>query len=409
MDFRWQNERLRKLSPSNTKGGAETYEVQLRQLVAQHGSIEQAQKAMKSKAESVVPKLKDFISRWLSDYVDVYNKPSEQFAKRRVLRHDLLPVFGEMRLDAITTADIDSFSRAERARGLKAKSVNNSLAILRKCLVTAVDWEVIDKLPRVKFLKTVPPETKIAEEEHVRKILFACAPIPWRVLVLTTWRTGLRINELIALEWSAVDLNKATLIVRLGQWRGQVGTPKNNRFRVVPLATDVVEALRRLPRTHARVFTHKGKGLTYDSARWAIKKACRDAGVPHVTFHPLRHTFATELDARGAHPKTIQDLLGHSTLAMTMRYLHSVPEAARAAVNLLETSRNELWAASGQPDRAERTNGDPLVLAQKVNSSLHENENTALAAMSSRGGCEGIRTMGNDLILSDPESSPSLC
>lgn len=364
VDFRWQNERLRKLSPANTKGGAEAYEVQLRQLVAQHGTIKDALESLKPKVETLIPTFREFVPRWLTDYVDVYNKPSERFAKRRVLQHDLLPVFRTRRLDAITTGDIDGFARAQMARGLKAKTVNNSLTILRKCLATAADWGLITNLPRVKFLKTVPPETKIVEEGDVLRILAACAPVPWGALVLTAWRTGLRINELIALEWCAVDLRKATLVVRRGEWHGQVGTPKSNRVRIVPLTQDVIEALRALPRTHSRVFVHKGKSLTYDSARWAIKKACRDAGVPHTSFHPLRHTFATELDARGAHPKTIQDLLGHSTLAMTMRYLHTVPEAARAAINLLETRRDQVWALSGQQPGALAPRTSPEVVSR---------------------------------------------
>lgn len=409
VDFSWKNDRLRRCSPLNTKGGAEAYEAHLRQLVAQHGTIQDALETLKPKPESLIPTLKDFAPRWLADYVDVYNKPSERFAKRRILQHDLLPVFGAMRLDTISTADIDGFARTERARGLKAKTVNNSLTILRKCLATAADWGLISSLPRVRFLKTTPPETKIVEEENVLRILAACAPSPWRALVLTAWRTGLRINELIALEWNALDLQRATLVVRLGEWHGHVGTPKSNRLRSVPLTSDVVTALQDLPRSNARVFIHKGKSLTYSSARWAIKKACRVAGVPHASFHPLRHTFATELDARGAHPKTIQDLLGHSTLAMTMRYLHTVPEATRAAVNLLETRREHVLAASGQPDPIS-THLDPCKpAAHRTHSPLYENENTALAAVLSRGGCEGIRTLDQCPSSSDPEPASSLC
>lgn len=409
VDFRWQNERLRRLSPSNTKGGAEAYETQLRQLVAQHRTIKDALAALKPEEESRAPFFKDFVDRWLLNYVDVHNRPSERRKKRLTLKRDLLPAFGAKRLDEIRAADIGAFSRDQLERGLKAKTVNNRLSLLRTCLTTAIEWEELKDLPRVKFLRTPPPETKFVREEDAEKLLAVCPPAPWRELVLTAIRTGLRFNELIALEWTAVNLDTATLQVLRGEVEGHVDAPKNNRFRTIPLTSDVVAALQSLPRVHARVFTYQGRSLKYTNAYKHLAKFSKLAGIPHTSWHPLRHTFATHLYAKGAYLKSVQDLMGHSTINMTMRYTHVVPEVLRATVNLLDPGSKPLWAVSGQqgaqsvPQRFSR-HSPPT-----TESSLTQRENVTLVCDVSHGAGRGSRIVGRTPITTDPESTSPLC
>jgi len=85
-----------------------------------------------------------------------------------------------------------------------------------------------------------------------------------------------------------------------------------------------------------------GSMLTDSEQKNAVTHACRRAGLRPVGWHMLRHTFASHLAMRGATLKVIQDLLGHSTITMTMRYAHLAPEVARDAVRLLD----------GLPDRS---------------------------------------------------------
>ncbi len=409
VDFRWQNERLRKLSPANTKGGAEAYETQLRQLVAQHRTIKDALLALKPKEESRAPFFRDFVERWLSNYVDVHNRPSERRKKRLTLKRDLLPAFGAKRLDEIRAADVSAFSRDQLTRGLKAKTVNNRLSLLRTCLTTAIEWEELKDLPRVKFLKTPPPETKFVREEDAAKLLAVCPPAPWRELVLTAIRTGLRFNELIALEWTAVDLDTATLQVLRGEVEGHVDAPKNNRFRTIPLTSDVVAALRSLPRVHVRVFTYQSGSLKYTNAYKHLVKFSKIAGIPHTSWHPLRHTFATHLYAKGAYLKSVQDLMGHSTINMTMRYTHVVPEVLRATVNLLDPGSKPLWAVSGQQDAQSGLQRLPMDSLPTPESALEQRENVTLVCDVSHGAGRGSRIVGRTPITTDPESTSPLC
>jgi len=336
IDFMYNKERVRKSSPSNSKAGAQAFEVYIRQIIAKHGSVKAALAAMKPRPEDVVPTFAEFTERWLQNYVDVHNKPSERYSKRVILRRSLIPTFGRRKLDTIGVEDIDRYMHMEKQRGLSNKSINNALAVLCKCLKTAADWNVITKVPRFRFLKLPPLETRVVAAGDADRLLAACPLVPWRSLILTALRTGLRFNELIALEWSDVDFDEAILTVRRGEWRGHVGSAKTNETRVIPLTAEVMEALRSLPRCHERVFTNRGLSLKYEGARWNLRKYCRLAGISHTSWHPLRHTFATELNAASASIKHIQELLGHKTLTMTLRYTHSVTAALRNTVALIE-------------------------------------------------------------------------
>ncbi len=335
VDFMYNRERFRKRSPLNTKAGAEAFEAHVRRLVAQHGSVSGAHAAMMPVRERAIT-FAEFSERWLRDYVDVNNKPSERYYKRKILQRTLLPAFGKRRLDEISADHIERYKRTELDRGLSNKSINNALTILRKCLVTAVDWDVLKHVPRFRFLRLPPPETRVVTPDDSARLLAACPPTPWRALVLTALRTGLRFNELIALEWSDVDLPNAILTVRRGEWRGHVGLPKTYETRVIPLTSEVIEALRSLPRSHPRVFTNRGRTITYSCAWENLTKICRHAKVPHTSWHTLRHTFATNLNGAHGNIKHIQELLGHKTLTMTLRYTHPVTEALRQTISLLE-------------------------------------------------------------------------
>ena len=89
-----------------------------------------------------------------------------------------------------------------------------------------------------------------------------------------------------------------------------------------------------IPKNLEYVFTYKSKPLK--SVRTAFENACIRAGIKNLTFHTLRHTFATRLVLSGVDLATVSKLLGHSTIQMTMRYSHPTPEALKNAVYKLD-------------------------------------------------------------------------
>jgi integrase len=129
-----------------------------------------------------------------------------------------------------------------------------------------------------------------------------------------------------------------TLTVRRSSWRGHLGSPKSGRDRKIPLTKRLAAALKAT--RHLRsdlVFCYPdGTPLTRSAIEAALRYACKLAGLRRIGSHVLRHTFCSQLAMRGAAPKAIQDLAGHSTLSMTLRYMHVAPSALREAIGLLD-------------------------------------------------------------------------
>lgn len=143
---------------------------------------------------------------------------------------------------------------------------------------------------------------------------------------------------MFGLRWEDVDLKTGRLVVRQSISRGIVGTPKSGKFREVPLSEHAAAALK--GERHLRgplVFCDQdGQPFTHTAAKWPLWRACRRAGLRLVQWHVLRHTFASHLVMRGVPLKAVQELLGHATIEMTMRYAHLSPCVRRDAVLSLD-------------------------------------------------------------------------
>jgi len=343
VEFRWHGERMRKRSPLNSKGGAESYEAYLRQLIAQNGSVEMAVAAMKPAPKPKVPTLDVFCDRWLTEYVDLENRPHERGQKRSILRTHLLPAFGRAPLDEITCAAVDRYKLDKRDAGLSAKSINNHLSALHKALDKAKEWGVIADVPRFSKLPVGPSPFTYLRSDEVEALLTTAGESDLYAMIVAAVRMGLRYSELTALRWSDIDFDLEQVCVWRSEVRGSLAPPKNGRTRYVPMCAEVVAALARLPRARERVFRKGGASFCHATARAELRLLCRLAGIRVVGWHALRHTFASELARRGVPLQVIKDLLGHSTLDLTLRYAHVSPELLRAAVDKLDPS------ARGQP------------------------------------------------------------
>jgi integrase len=156
-------------------------------------------------------------------------------------------------------------------------------------------------------------------------------------------RTGMRWGELCELQWGDVDLKAGRLVVRRAFACGHVGPPKSGKDREVPLSPQTVAALTQ--HRHLRgdlVFCRPdGRRLAYHPTDEVLKRICKRAGLRRVRWHALRHTFASHLVMRGRSLKEVQELLGHSTIEMTMRYAHLSPGMKRDAVAILDSSTDQ--------------------------------------------------------------------
>lgn len=323
-------ERVRQVPRIQTQRGAEALE---REILGRLTSG-----ATREAAPDPAPLFRDWRRDFLDTYAATNNKPSEVQSKTAIFDRHLSPAFDALRLDQITREEIEKYKARKVKAGLSAKTINNHLTALRKCLAVAHEWGKLPAIPRVQWLRTKEPDMDFFSFDELEQLLAAAGREPYRTMVLVGARTGLRVGELLGLRWCDVDRRGAKLTIRQAIVRGKVTTPKNGKPRNVPLCASALAALH--AHRHLRgplVFCNEdGAPITRNQAKGPLWIQCKRAGLREVGWHTLRHTFASHLVMRGAPLRTVQELLGHSTIKMTMRYSHLSPDAHRQAVALLD-------------------------------------------------------------------------
>ena len=243
-----------------------------------------------------------------------------------IIRRHLLPFFGPRTfIKELTQASVEAYKASRLHDGVKPRTVNYELAVLRAMLNRAVDWGLL-QYNHLKF-KMLPGEVKrerFLSKEEEERLLEACreSPNPYlEAFVVVALYTGLRHREIASLTWEDVDL-KAKRI--------RVVDAKNRTVRYQPLPQKAVEAFRSLPRREGNIFPY-----------WlnkAFKKACERAGIEDLRIHDLRHTYASRLVQAGVPLRIVQELLGHASISTTMRYAHLAYEHLAEAVSVLDMS-----------------------------------------------------------------------
>jgi len=332
VDFRFERERVRKKSPVDTKRGAEDYERLLRDRLLRGEPLDGSAPAGKEAQNAGT-----YLDEWLDTYALTENKPSEYDSKKTIIRLHLGPFFGKLRLDQIDEERIARFKAAQIKKGLKAKSVNNHLTVLRKALVTAKEWKRLAAVPVVKWLPTEPPTFDFFTREESDRLL-AATPKEDLAIVSTAVKAGLRRGELLALEWGDVDFVAGKIFVRRSVWKGKVTRPKGGRHREVEMSAKLAVALKAHRHLKGKyVFCNPdGSMMTRDEIKRVVPVACKHAGLRPLQWHALRHSFASQLTMDGVPLRVIQELLGHATIEMTMRYAHLAPSARRDAIATLD-------------------------------------------------------------------------
>ncbi len=170
--------------------------------------------------------------------------------------------------------------------------------------------------------------------------------------VLLGGEAGLRVGEIVGLEWSDIDLKRGTLTVNRSVWRGMVTPPKGGRSRMVPLATRLHEALRQ--HRHLRgprvLYTVRGRPPGTTTVRGWLSEVQHAAGFPTKGPHCLRHTFCSHLAMHGAPPQIIKEYAGHRSIQTTERYTHLSPGVRMNAIRMLD--RPQGWRHLGDGPKA---------------------------------------------------------
>ena len=274
---------------------------------------------------------------FLRDYWPVYVelchadrlKPSTLDTKATLARLWLLPTLGDRDLRQCCS-DLE-IKRLKLATIHLGSSRANAAQILLLTVLRTAAKQYRLEVPKLDKVKAERAETiKCYAPRDATRLIEATRGLKPRVVCLLALDAGLRSGEIAALRWEAVDFVASEIAVVANDWKGVVSSPKSGKSRVVPMTTRLRSALASLTRTGDLV------DPGYRTIRHAIKMAAKRAGLPNKGPHSLRHTYATSLLLAGVDLKTVQKLLGHSSIAVTARYLHALPGAEHVAASKLD-------------------------------------------------------------------------
>ncbi|TAK27033.1 MAG: site-specific integrase [Myxococcaceae bacterium] len=346
-DIRYHKKRYRWRSPQNTAPGARAYENYLRGEIAARGSLDHLDPKKQPKVKRQ-QNFAEYADDWLKTYVRNQNRSSERQSKESILRLHLKPYFGRSSLSAINRREIDGYKAKKLEEGFSAKSINNHLTVLRKCLWTAQTDDLLSSLPLIQWLKEDIPDFDFLLVEESHRLLQDRSEPFWVDLARFAVRTGLRRGELMALDWSRIDLARKQVEVRASIVRGVHELPKTHRVRHVPLTDDVVAMLAPRVQGHGLVFPGvDGRPLSQTAMLHGIRRLCRRTGLRQIGWHALRHTFASQLVMEGVPLLTVSRLMGHTTVKMTERYAHLAPSHLAEAVPVLLRAEGRVLEARG--------------------------------------------------------------
>jgi len=276
------------------------------------------------------------------EYLQYYqaNRRPRSFEWHQMAFKALKPFLGGHRLADISPFLIEKYKRNRKEQGRSEVTINRELAFLKNLFTMAMKWGKASENPvsQVRFFREDNGRTRVVTDGEEARLLACCNPY-LRPLVVTALHTGFRKSELLALRWEHVDFRHHLITV-------EAAYAKNGETRGIPMTATLTETLRTLQdevEPSAPVFrTHEG--TPYRHIAKVFGAACRRAGLTDVTFHDLRHTFASRLVMAGVDLPTVQALMGHKTIAMTMRYTHLAPGHKRTAIAVLDRSTEKVPA-----------------------------------------------------------------
>jgi integrase len=252
------------------------------------------------------------------------------------------------RLDEIKRRHVKEFIGCLKSKKLSVSRIKVIKAVLSGIYENAIEDEIISSNPCQGTTKYCGKDTETSinplTATEVQKMLESAAglKIELSAAYLVAVRTGIRLGELLALEWSDIDWNKRAMEVsktydyRLKKTR----LPKNKKTRTVDLTPSTVEALRGLRKQRkvasisGLIFTNeKGKRLIYNF----LERKVKEVSPRPIRFHDLRHTYATLRIAKGDNIVDVSKQLGHSKVSMTLdQYAHWMPGEHKSQVDELD-------------------------------------------------------------------------
>lgn len=300
---------------------------------------------------------------WFEYWIDLKEKtvrPNTVRNYRERYERNIKKVIGNLLITDVKPIHCQKIFTDMADENYRTSTIYQARIALYNMLEVAKENDLITNNPCKKSLRSDMGQPSAKKEaltkENQKMFLESAKGQSYELQYRFILQTGLRTGEMIALKWEDVDFVNKTLTVsktmeyryKVGEWR--IGPPKSKSgYRIIPLTDEAVSILKCQKQKNKKIkvierqwldyvfLCRKGtpvKNSTYDSS---LFKICDKAEISRFSMHVLRHTFATRCIEAGMKPKTLQTILGHSNIGITMNlYVHTTEEEMLKEIGLVE-------------------------------------------------------------------------
>ena len=305
------------------------------------------------------------LGQWLDRWLEEYAAPSVRFSTlegyRGYVERNIKPYLGDKPVGKVTREDAQKLYQELQKNGrkelypecgyqLSGATIRRIHGVFHQAMEAAVRENLIARNPTEGITlpkKKTAPKQILNDAQLERFLEVIRADCVWHDFFYTELTTGLRQGEICGLMWSDFDENAGTLkILR------SVNVPKRGEMEIGETKTERGRRTIRLPpSTVQRLKERKKHAISQwifpeplapekpvrpSAAYYWMKVLLKEAGLPHIRFHDLRHTFATHALASGVDAKTLSGILGHTNASFTLdTYTHVTPDMQRAASDVV--------------------------------------------------------------------------
>lgn len=259
------------------------------------------------------------------------NEKENTRCARKFSVNNLLRYLGNYRLDKITAFIVERF-RVERKEKDQVKdgTINDDVKFLSHIFTIAIQEDIVDANPckEIKRLKVSQARDRILTSGEI-KLMLELPQSKDRMMILTSLFTGMRLNEVLSLKWTDIELAKG-LITFIQSKTGKLIT--------IPLSSYLKGQLQSYRGDNSGDKVFETRDITRDTAKrysMHFSRLFKGLGIHGFTFHNLRHTFSSLQAELGTGAVITKDILGHSTLDMTLRYSHTGLDSKKKAIQAL--------------------------------------------------------------------------
>lgn len=309
---------------------------------------------------STAPLFKEYAEHWLNDYVKELRRHSTYERYGEILKRHVYPTLGNKRIDKINRGMIRNLLLSLHKKDLSKSTLSLVRDAINGPMSYALDEELVTANPVLGITKRLNLERDRRKEVHpfngeeVTLFLDTCKDgYPgFYPFFLCAFRTGMRLGELLGIQWGDVDFNSRFIEVKRSYRRGIIGPTKTGKTRRVDMSNQLTEALKMLSKRRKRealrdgmgepvetIFHRDGEPMDQKFIRRQFKRILRKAGFRDMRFHDIRHTYASLLLTQGESLVYVKEQMGHHSIQVTVDiYGHLIPSSNREAVNRLDSA-----------------------------------------------------------------------